>query len=245
MATGISFALLPSRGRVPVRTALAGVVVGVAGVVAVLTFSATVQSVEQTPSRFGWGWDIATKGIPDNAALAELSSRSDVRGVGLLTGDLVTLPDGITWTMQLDPISGSGVDLTVLDGRLPVTAGEIAAGPLWLENRGLEVGDVVPAGNGSTAVSVVGEVLVPAIDEDAVGGTVVVADRHDVSAAPVTSVLIEMKPGVDRGSRPRRTATGPSSRVRSLPDRWHSLRPRFATSGGHSVCSASWRSSSA
>ena len=38
--------------------------------------------------------------------------------------------------MQLDPISGSGVDLTVLEGRLPVTAGEIAAGPLWLENRG-------------------------------------------------------------------------------------------------------------
>ncbi|MFI5044918.1 MAG: ABC transporter permease, partial [Acidimicrobiales bacterium] len=90
------------------------------------------------------------------------------------------------------------VDLTVLEGRLPVTAGEIAAGPLWLENRGLEVGDVVPAGNGSTAVSIVGEVLVPALDEDAVGGTVVVADRHDVATAQVTSALIELKPGVDR-----------------------------------------------
>ena len=95
-------------------------------------------------------------------------------------------PTGETW-------------FTVLDGRTPVTSGEIAAGPLWLRSRGLEIGDVIPAANGGDAVSVVGSVLVPALDEDAVGGTVVVADRHDLSAdVPVTNTLIRLAPGADR-----------------------------------------------
>ena len=122
-ATGVGFALLPSRGRVSVRTAMAGVIIGITGVVAVLTFSATMRSVEETPERFGWGWDIATNGIPGNADLATVTSHPDVEGVALLTGALVKLPDGQTWTMQLDPVSGDGVGLTVLDGRVPATSG--------------------------------------------------------------------------------------------------------------------------
>jgi predicted lysophospholipase L1 biosynthesis ABC-type transport system permease subunit len=47
-------------------------------------------------------------------------------------------------------------------------------------------------------VSVVGSVLVPALDEDAVGGTVVVADRHDLAQAAVTNTLVRLVPGTDR-----------------------------------------------
>ena len=54
-------ALEPGRGStaVPVRSAIAGVVIAVVGVVALLTFGSSLDHLRATPSLRGWSWDVA------------------------------------------------------------------------------------------------------------------------------------------------------------------------------------------
>ena len=61
---GGRLALDNGRGRrgIPLRSAVSGVVLGVAGVVAVTTFGAGLTRLGHEPSRYGWAWDVAVSG---------------------------------------------------------------------------------------------------------------------------------------------------------------------------------------
>ena len=61
VSTGVGFALerRGERSGVPVRAALVGAVVGVLGVVAVLTYASSLDRLASTPALYGWTWDYA------------------------------------------------------------------------------------------------------------------------------------------------------------------------------------------
>ena len=59
VTVGISMALESRRGAVavPVRSAIGGAVIAVAGVVAMLVFAASLGELTRTPSAYGYNWD--------------------------------------------------------------------------------------------------------------------------------------------------------------------------------------------
>src|SRR6185437_9400254 len=196
--------------RTPVRTASAGLIAGVAGVAAVLVVTGALHRVSATPARYGWNWDVAVKGQLTNHDLDRAGVGDDVQAGAVVRGSIVQLPFGATWSWDVEPVRGS-IEFTTLRGRIPIGPGELAAGPVWLRDHGLRVGDVVPAGNGAPAMTVVGEALVPAVDDDAIGGTVIV---HGITPSPyvqpVVRTVLRLEPGTNR-------ATVVAKLERSLP----------------------------
>ena len=165
---GIAMALEPGRGRtaVPVRSALVGAVAGVAGVVAALTFGASLDHLVSTPAAYGWNWAVRPDLFEEQAqAVAELP---EVRDLGVLAFRQTSV-DG----QQVDGVAMVALEgrpsLTVLDGRMPGAAGEVALGPKTADALGKGIGDpiTVEAPDGDVEVRVVGEVLFPVFDENA------------------------------------------------------------------------------
>jgi len=200
MGTGARFAFDRRDARTPVRTASAGLIVGVAGVAAVLVVAGALHRVSTTPARYGFNWDVAVRGEVTDSQLGHAGVAGDVQAVALLRGSIAQLPFGATWSFQMTPVRGS-IEFTMLRGRIPIGPGELAAGPVWLRDHGLRVGDVIPAGNGAPAMTVVGEALVPATDDDAIGGTVIL---HGVAPSPyvqpVVRTVLRLEPGTSRAA---------------------------------------------
>ena len=196
--TGARFAFDRRGARTPIRTASAGLIVGVAGVIAVLGVIAAVHRVERAPARYGWNWDIAVNATLTNRDLQRAGVAGDVRAAAIVRGSIVQLPVGATWSFDTTPLRGT-IDFTLLRGRLPVSAGELAAGPVWLREHDLSVGDVIPAARGTSAMTVVGAALVPAFDDDAIGGTVIVHDRPPSPLVqPVVRTALRLRSGASR-----------------------------------------------
>jgi hypothetical protein len=198
--TGARFAFDRRGARTPIRTASAGLVVGVAGVIAVLGVISALHRVERTPARYGWNWDVAVNATLTNRDLQRAGVSGDVRAAAIVRGSIVDLPFGATWAFDTIPLRGA-IDFTVVDGRLPVTSGELAAGPVWLRDHDLAVGDVVPAACGASPMTVVGAALVPAFDDDAIGGTVIVHDpKPSPLVQPVVRTALRLRPGASRSA---------------------------------------------
>lgn len=175
---GVAMALDPGTGptSVPVRSALTAAVVGAAGVVAVLTFGASLDALVDEPARSGWNWTLA----PDvgDEQVADVLELPGVEDVGRLVLRQVVV-DG-------EPMQGMAVlsdkgspSLTVLRGRMPAGPREIVVGPKLADRSRLALGDPVEvddAANGGTReMVVVGEVLFPTFDENAFNDGVAVA----------------------------------------------------------------------
>ncbi len=168
---GAGLALEPGRDRraLPTRPALAGVAMGVIGVIGAQSLLVAIDDAIADPSRFGTNWDLEMSindfsgaltfdeamGTVDADAVVDASA---IAGKSLLVVDGVTTP---TWSIT--PRKGD-LDFTVLQGRRPDTLGEIALGPETADAAGVDVGDQVDvvAADGSTKqLEVVGLALVP------------------------------------------------------------------------------------
>lgn len=165
---GIAMALDPGAGptTVPVRSALAGAVFGVAGVVGALTFAASLHDLTHSPARYGWAWTLAPELDEHTADLA--ASMDDVTDVGMLVHRQVVVHDEQLLGIAVAPVAGSP-SLAVRAGRMPTTPDEIAVGPQTADRWGVHVGDTVVAGSstGARTLRIVGEVLFPVFDENA------------------------------------------------------------------------------
>lgn len=166
---GITLALEPGRGRtaVPVRPALVSAVAGIAGVVAALTFSSSLDHLVSTPSAYGWNWSLSPDLFEGDAeALAE---RDEIRDVGLALFRQTAVNGQPVDGVAVEAVKGSP-SLTVLDGRMPANRDEVALGPKTLDELGLRIGDdatVATNDDPSHSVAVVGEVLFPVFDQNA------------------------------------------------------------------------------
>lgn len=189
MGVGYAFERRRREGSLPGRTALLGVVAGTAGIIGVLVFGIGVGRANDDPSVYGWGdWD-ATVDAADEAAQTDV----DILGPLLADPDIAVVSQvqaRFHLTLDGTRIPGSPVEHlqgrggpTVVRGRLPVGAGEIALGGDTAERLDASIGTTLLASGpgGDAPLRVVGIVAMLGFDGDALsaGWT---ADRAAVDA---------------------------------------------------------------
>ncbi len=194
IVNGVALAL-DRRHSLAARSTLVAVTVGVVGLAAATTFSASLNRLVDTPGRWGAPWDLSldfTSESVDEAAgvLAEDETLTSVArwdaGATLVSGAYVR-------AYGIEPLRGD-LGFTLLEGRQP-EPGEIVIGPVTADRADLDIGDTVtlarPDGTGNEAeAAVVGVAVFPEIDDgdfdDAVGMT-----RDDFTALAAISDLFE------------------------------------------------------
>jgi hypothetical protein len=182
LAIGAHLTFDPGSGRrgVPVRPALAGAIVGIAGVVGALTFSAGVSDATGGYARFGQLYDLhaffganGTDFTPAAETLGRAADDPDVMGVIDSPMDVIDSGKTAISAFAFDPI-GDPIDVALVEGRLPTRRNEIALAPRSAEALGVGVGDTLPVkqldGKGVLTVSGIAFVPISPHNDYAAGG---------------------------------------------------------------------------
>jgi ABC-type lipoprotein release transport system permease subunit len=247
-ATGLGTRLAFTSGGGSEPTAIASTVLSVAVAVAVLaataTFGASLRQLVDTPSDYGWTWDVTvgTPALPDigqefGDAFAADSAVSDVAMGTILQADLAGSPRRVD-ILALDQRKGE-VHPSIVDGRAPETPEEVALGMTTLRDADVEIGDQVTVRIESVAtrLEVVGTALFPQIGDEAQigrGALVTFETLADLlPSARRNTFYVRFEPDYDSAVQaervraaltpvPVRTAVRPSDladlvRVRGLP----------------------------
>ena len=202
---GLRFALEPGRAprAVPVRSALTGAMVGLAGVVAGLVFVASLDRLTSSPARSAVPYDVyiadATReglereGVLDDDAVGALSliesAPIDIGSLGLAGHALTSLR--------------GTVDIGLEDGRFPATPDEIVLGLRAARDLEVEVGDTVrvrPMGAEARDLAVVGTAVVPPFNGEELGLSALLTPEgleRNASSDAFTGAAIEAAPGAD------------------------------------------------
>lgn len=217
MATGVGFALErgAARGGVPVRAAMAGATLGVVGIVAAFTFATSLHHLVDTPGAYGWTWDIAVTGgsftDEDPCSSSSMIEREPLvaAAANLCYGDVLVAGHPVNG-YAIERIQGD-ISPEIVAGRAPRTAREVAVGAKTLEATSRSVGDVVVvrAGRGPARFRIVGEVVLPGIDDpgplaDTAYFTPAGLDR--AHAIDDSYLLLQVRPDVDVDVAARRLA---------------------------------------
>ena len=178
---GIRMALEPGGGArsVPVRTALAGAAVGLAGIVGVVTFGASLDRLVASPPRYGANYDVT----PDLNDLERDGARAvalaEVGDAGIVRLGRVEIEDRSATGYSITTLKGDP-HFSVLAGHEPTNDYEVALGPDLLRRHGLDLGDRVKLarpGAPPQEFVAVGTVLVPGFSDDPFGAGVVLTPR--------------------------------------------------------------------
>ena len=170
---GVRLALEPGHGRtaLPVRTTLVSVAVGLAALVAAVTFSSSLHHLLATPSLYGVGWDTefdsASFGTNEVEArmLPVVRSFPGVQGIAIGGAGIPVKVEGVEAdALAFEAITGEVIP-PAIDGRLPGASREIALGRKTLQRVHKRIGDFVSVtlGNGFAKLNlrIVGTVVVP------------------------------------------------------------------------------------
>lgn len=177
VSIGARLALDPGRGArsLPVRPALAGAVLAVAGVVAVTSFATSLHHLLVTPSAYGSPWDV-------RVVLAQSTYEQDDRPCSGHRTALVDEPAFVdltsvcTLSVRVDgaPVTAFGfaslrghLGPTIVSGRAPRRADEVALGAKTLERSGSSIGDrlTLTAPDGPARYRIVGRAVMPWFDD--------------------------------------------------------------------------------
>ena len=170
ISIGMGFALDPRDGTVlPVRSAIAGVAFGAAGVAAMMVFAASLTTLAESPNRYGAPWDALVYGFTSDVGedvVSEIVVDDDAARVGRLATGIGRIDDEEINVHSIASLKGSAT-FTLLDGRLPTGFAEVALGSETLRAAGLDIGgDVEIVGaEGDATATIVGRVALPIIDE--------------------------------------------------------------------------------
>lgn len=149
---GVRLALDPGRGTtaVPVRTTIAGGLVGIAALVAALTFGASLSFLIHTPRLYGVSWDAevtnnngpdaVAKGIDAIKADPDVVAAAWINGVNGQVGALENIN-----VQVIQPIAGT-IHSVIVAGRAPVGDAEIALGATTMRQLHTHIGATLPAG---------------------------------------------------------------------------------------------------
>ncbi|HVJ95731.1 MAG TPA: FtsX-like permease family protein, partial [Acidimicrobiia bacterium] len=176
---GVRWALQPGRGAtaVPIRSAIAGVALGVAGIVAVAGFAEGLERLTHEPARNGFGWDVGITGEradepeaknPDDPALLarhadRIAADPAVDGVALGWLGLRAPVHGRSVPAYAQRVYEPGAGFVVIDGRAPAGPAEVALGAKTMDRAGVNIGDEVKVGDATMAV--VGQAVFPEVGE--------------------------------------------------------------------------------
>jgi hypothetical protein len=202
VVVGLRLAYERRGGRGPVRTALVGAIVAIAGAAGVLVMATSVDEVVADPAR--WGWlgssqpDIESE--DPEATVQALQDDPDISAVGIVTDSPVRFDDERTVAHSLDVLSGS-MSYSVLEGRVPSAAGEVAFAANVLED--VDVGETVRVRReaGSLDLTLVGRVVIPPEDVQPGDGAVVTPETLRRLAGGVPEerrVILAYRPGAER-----------------------------------------------
>jgi len=193
------------RTAVPARSALAGVLVGMTGVVGVVVLADSLDAARTAPERWGWTWSSSPDTFEETRGqIAALGHEPDLAAVAWLRHGSVDLGGPVVKAYALGQQSGS-TEFTLADGRLPTGAGEIALGANTLDDLGVGIGDdlVAQTTEGEPlSLSVVGEVVLPPVDNPSPGDGAVMSTEglERVDANAERKLVLTYRPGVDEGA---------------------------------------------
>lgn len=158
------------RGAVPVRTSISAVTIGIAALLAIFTFGASLDRLLDTPGLYGVGWDHVygfNTADDTQASFAVAKDEQNVAGVARAASGI---------SIELGPLHMEGVAVAEIEGtvfappeagRLP-GPGEVYLGPRTARELGHGVGDRVKLGvqgAGETEAIVSGIGILPPVSE--------------------------------------------------------------------------------
>ncbi len=165
MTSGLRFALQrgTDQAAASLVPAIAGAVVGVLGVTAVLVFSANLSHLERTPRLYGWTWDVKASDVVSNETSCTNQDFGALRvaGVGAASAICygnanITLDGRATNGWAFVSMRGN-IAPEVIAGRAPTSANEVALGETTMRALRKHIGDHVvaagPHGRGNYVVT--------------------------------------------------------------------------------------------
>jgi hypothetical protein len=206
---GARMALDARRGpaALPSRPALVGAAVGIAGVVAALTFGARVDHLLATPKLWGADYDAivttAEDGLPDERTADMVADGPDVAAVARF-GSMNLVVHGGGRDVEDEAIAlwadRGTIRPVVPEGRAPIAPDEVALGADLLEGLGVEVGDTVEVDRDGDRVPlrVVGRHMQPA-EDDATSGILLAPSAFEAMGGEDddSGLLVRFAPDAD------------------------------------------------
>jgi ABC-type lipoprotein release transport system permease subunit len=180
------------------RAALMAVVVGMAGIVAVVTFASSLNHLVTTDRLFGWDFDGGFNSDElDRGALEKATGglADDRRVEGLAWGSVVDVPVNgrAVEVFALDQARGF-VHPSIIEGRAPVGSDEIALGSETLAGLGAHIGSRVTVGEGhGVSFRIVGRAVYPELGNNsdlANAGSITAGGLDRLDAEPVSSFAL-------------------------------------------------------
>ena len=213
---GIQLALRAGSGptALPVRSTITGAVIGVAGLAAALTLTASLGHLLAAPRLYGVTWDAVASPATDVplTPVARLATRDpDVAGwsEGFSDGS-VQIAGHTVDVLALGGGTGPALMATPLQGRLPRATGEISLGPRTLNLLHTRIGATVAVAldrGRPVPMRVVGSAVFPAFSDGlglGQGGALPLAGlraltdgQAGTAALPYDALVIRFRPGVD------------------------------------------------
>lgn len=183
---GIRFAREPGSGRtgVPIRSVTFGAAAGVLALAGAVTVAANLGRFVEQPAQYGWNWDLAVTGGDDPATMTRTVERlRDIDGVDGIAAVLladVEVRGEVLQAAFVESVDGD-VFPTIIEGRRPSAADEIALGTATLRRFGASIGDRLDVGGTRTATfEIVGRTVLPVFDEGRLDeGAVLAASARD------------------------------------------------------------------
>ena len=212
VVVGTRFALEQGRGRtaVPVRPALIGAVLGVAGVVAAFTFSHGVSDATSHPERFGQTFHLvgylAANGedsAPAKKIVSIAAANPDVTGIDDARQAIALGPrDNASIPLYTYSAGVKAVPVVLTSGRMPATSGEVLLAPRTLAAQRAHVGSRVrlTGDKGVATYTVTGSGFVPNGPRNgyAEGGWITPAGYDTIfTGFKFRLILVTLRPGAD------------------------------------------------
>lgn len=170
--TGIGFAFETDRGRasVPVRSALVGAIVGVAGVAAVLVYTASFDHLVATPAQHGWSMSGVVR-VDDDSGLvparckvrnSDFQNNPNFAVAGLACIDSMEIEGRSVTVWGFQSLRGI-LAPSIVRGRAAQAADEITLGGVTLDAIGKRIGDrvTVTSDAGPLDYEIVGQQVLP------------------------------------------------------------------------------------
>ena len=204
-------ALEPGRGRtaVPVRTGLAGAVLGVAGLVAASFFATSLAGLVRTPALYGWNWDASVpKSGPAGGGESVVDRYAADLGADPAIADMAALRIAYA-EMGGEEVIAHGFRIlkgtvapTVSEGHAAEGPDEVVLGDKTLRRLGTHIGGTIEARGveGPLTLRVVGRGPIPYIDTDAVAdGALMTRQGVDRLGGPegYSELVLNWAPGTD------------------------------------------------
>ena len=241
---GIRMALETGSGRsaVPVRSTIAGAVIGLVSIMAAFTFGSSLHRVVHSPHLQGVNWDavVGDDFDPDDAGVVVPALRSEPGVTAFSAGGAATvaIAGRSVSAVGMDQIEGR-IEPVILEGRAPIRPDELVMGVRTMRETHIQLGEIitVSAGTMSQRMVVVGRAVSPTIANEAFTGRgvfmtfeglhgLVPQNAEDIylfrvgDRSALTQVIGRLRsslPGLAIGNGPQGGDVGELQRVNNLP----------------------------